>query len=114
MLGIVCAGTWGTERIVAVKPTQTVSLSGYEFSFDGLVQRPGPNYNALVAKFTVRSGGVPIGIMEPSKRSFSTRGMTTNEAALMRAGWANSICRSATPMAMARLRSGFTTSQWCY
>ncbi len=86
MLGIVCAGTWGTERIVAVKPTQTVSLSGYEFSFDGLVQRPGPNYNALVAKFTVRSGGVPIGIMEPSKRSFSTRGMTTNEAALMSSG----------------------------
>src|SRR6476660_5727884 len=86
MLGIICAGTWGTERIVAVKPTQTVSLSGYEFSFDGLVQRPGPNYNALVAQFTVRSGGVPIGIMEPSKRSFSTRGMTTNEAALMSSG----------------------------
>ena len=86
MLGIVCAGTWGTERIVAVKPTQTVSLSGYEFSFDGLVQRSGPNYNALVAKFTVRSGEVPIGTMEPSKRSFSARGMTTNEAALMLSG----------------------------
>ena len=86
MLGIVCAGTWGTERIVAVKPTQTVSLSGYEFSFDGLVQRSGPNYNALVAKFTVRSGDVPIGTMEPSKRSFSARGMTTNEAALMLSG----------------------------
>jgi cytochrome c-type biogenesis protein CcmF len=62
---------------------QSVSLSGYEFSFDGLVQRQGPNYNALVAKFTVRSGGTPIGTMEPSKRSFSARGMTTNEAALM-------------------------------
>jgi cytochrome c-type biogenesis protein CcmF len=86
MLGIVCAGTWGTERIVAVKPTQTVSLSGYEFSFDGLLQRSGPNYNALVAKFTVRSGDVPIGTMEPSKRSFSARGMTTNEAALMLSG----------------------------
>jgi cytochrome c-type biogenesis protein CcmF len=86
MLGIVCAATWGTERIVGVKPTQSVLLSGYELSFDGLVQRPGPNYNALVAKFTVRSGGVPIGTMEPSKRSFSARGMTTNEAALMSRG----------------------------
>jgi cytochrome c-type biogenesis protein CcmF len=83
MLGIICAATWGTERIVSVKPMQSVSLSGYEFSFDGLVQRQGPNYNALVAKFTVRSGGTPIGTMEPSKRSFSARGMTTNEAALM-------------------------------
>lgn len=86
MLGIICAGTWGTERIIALKPAQTVSLSGYDLSFDGLVQRPGPNYSALVAKFTVRSGGVPIGIMEPSKRSFSARGMTTNEAALMSRG----------------------------
>ncbi|MGC1094546.1 MAG: heme lyase CcmF/NrfE family subunit [Pseudolabrys sp.] len=86
MLGIICAGTWGTERIIALKPAQAVSLSGYNPSFDGLVQRPGPNYNALVAKFTVRSGGVPIGIMEPSKRSFSARGMTTNEAALMSRG----------------------------
>ncbi|MGA9084694.1 MAG: heme lyase CcmF/NrfE family subunit, partial [Pseudolabrys sp.] len=86
MLGIICAGTWGTERIIALKPAQTVSLSGYNLSFDGLVQQPGPNYNALVAKFTVRSGGVPIGIMEPSKRSFSARGMTTNEAALMSRG----------------------------
>ena len=86
MLGIICAGTWGTERIIALKPAQTVSLSGYDLSFDGLVQRPGPNYNALVAKFTVRSSGVPIGVMEPSKRSFSIRGMTTNEAALMSRG----------------------------
>jgi cytochrome c-type biogenesis protein CcmF len=86
MLGIICAGTWGTERIIALKPAQTVSLSGYDLSFDGLLQRPGPNYNALVAKFTVRSGGVPIGVMEPSKRSFSARGMTTNEAALMSRG----------------------------
>ena len=86
MLGIICAGTWGTERIIALRPAQTVSLSGYDLSFDGLVQRPGPNYNALVAKFTVRSGGVPIGVMEPSKRSFSARGMTTNEAALMSRG----------------------------
>ena len=83
LLGIIGAGTWGTERIVALKPSQTVALSGYELSFDGLTQRRGPNYTAQVATFSVRSGGVAIGIMEPSKRSFSARGMTTNEAALM-------------------------------
>jgi cytochrome c-type biogenesis protein CcmF len=83
MLGIICAATWGTERIVALKQGQTVSLSGYELSFDGLVQRPGPNYTSQVAKFTVRSGGVPVGLMEPSKRNFTSRTMTTNEAALM-------------------------------
>jgi cytochrome c-type biogenesis protein CcmF len=86
MLGIISAATWGTERIVALKPSQTVSLSGYDLSFDGLVQNAGPNYSALVAKFTVRSGGVPIGVMEPSKRNFASRETTTNEASLMTRG----------------------------
>ena len=86
MLGIISAGTWGTERIVALKPTQTVSLSGYELSFDGIVERTGPNYTAQVAKFTVREGGVPLGVMEPSKRNFSARATSTNEAALMARG----------------------------
>src|SRR5471032_1250120 len=86
MLGIISAGTWGTESIVALKPAQTVSLSGYDLSFDGLVQRPGPNYTSLVAKFTVREGGAVVGVMEPSKRSFAARETSTNEASLMARG----------------------------
>ncbi len=83
LLGIVCAGTWGTERIVAVKPGQGVSLSGYDLTFDRLVERPGPNYAEQAALFTVRAGGTVIGIMAPSKRRFTARGMDKNEAALM-------------------------------
>jgi len=85
LFGIVCQ-TWATERIIALKPTQTVALSGYELSFDGIVEHSGPNFRELAAKFTVRSGGVPIGVMEPSKRSFASRQMTTTEAALMTRG----------------------------
>jgi cytochrome c-type biogenesis protein CcmF len=86
LFGIVSVGSWATERIIALKPTQTISLSGYELSFDGLVQRSGPNYREAAAKFTVRDAGVPIGIMEPSKRSFAARATTTTEAALMTRG----------------------------
>jgi cytochrome c-type biogenesis protein CcmF len=86
MLGIISARTWGTERIVSLKPTQTVSLSGYDLSFDGLEERGGPNYNAVVAKFTVREGGVTLGVMEPNKRNFAARQTSTNEAALMARG----------------------------
>jgi cytochrome c-type biogenesis protein CcmF len=39
-----------------------------------------------VASFDVRAGGVSIGSMHPSKRSFASRGMSTNEAALMAHG----------------------------
>jgi cytochrome c-type biogenesis protein CcmF len=86
LFGIVSVGSWATERIIALKPTQTISLSGYELSFDGLVQRSGPNYREAAAKFTVRDAGVPIGVMEPSKRSFAARATTTTEAALMTRG----------------------------
>jgi cytochrome c-type biogenesis protein CcmF len=86
LLGIVCATTWGEERIVSLKPQQTVSISGYDLTFDGLVPREGPNFREQAAKFTVREGGVLIGVMAPSKRSFPSRSMTTTEAALMTRG----------------------------
>jgi cytochrome c-type biogenesis protein CcmF len=63
-----------------------VALSGYELSFDGLIQRGGPNYRELAAKFTVRRGGAAIGTMTPSKRTFASRNTTTTEAALMTRG----------------------------
>jgi cytochrome c-type biogenesis protein CcmF len=86
LLGIVCVSAWASERIVALKPSETVSISGYELSFDGVVQRSGANYRELAARFTVREGGVPVGVMEPSKRSFASRSATTTEAALMTRG----------------------------
>ncbi|HWE77022.1 MAG TPA: heme lyase CcmF/NrfE family subunit [Pseudolabrys sp.] len=87
MLGIVGAGSWGTERIVAVKPSQSISISGYDLTFDGLRQQAGPNYSAVVGRFTVREGTRVIGILQPSKRTFAARGMSTNEAALMARGF---------------------------
>ena len=86
LLGIVGVTTWASELIAALKPSQTVSLSGYELTFDGLTQRSGPNYREAVARFTVREAGVPIGVMEPSKRNFASRATTTTEAALMTRG----------------------------
>ena len=87
LLGIVTVGTWASERIVGLKPSQTVSLSGFDLTFDGLVQRSGPNYRELVGKFTVRRGGLPIATMEPTKRSFESRATTTTEAALLTRGF---------------------------
>jgi len=86
LLGIVCASTWGAEKIVALKPKQTVSLRSYDLTFDGIVTRQGPNYRELAARFTVRQGGNAIGLMEPSKRTFPSRQSSTTEAALMTRG----------------------------
>src|SRR6202035_2656730 len=87
LLGIICASNWGSERIVALKPSETVSISGYDLSFDRMVTRDGSNYREVAAHFTVRKDGAVIGTMEPSKRTFPSRdGMSTTEAALMTRG----------------------------
>jgi len=86
LLGIIGETQWGAERIAALKPTQTMSIRHYDFTFEGAMPRQGPNYRELTARFTVRRNGEVIGVMEPGKRSFPVRGVTTTEAALMTRG----------------------------
>ncbi len=103
-----------TERIIALKPTQTVTLSGYELSFDGLVQHVGSEFS--------RTGGE----IHRAQRRRRDRRDGAVETQLRLApdddhrsgaddarGRASSICRSATPMTTARSRSGSITSRWC-
>jgi cytochrome c-type biogenesis protein CcmF len=86
LLGVIGDPQWGSERIIALKPAETVSIRDYELRFEGVVPRQGPNYRELGAKFTVRRHGALLGEMEPAKRVFPTRGTTTTEAALMTRG----------------------------
>ena len=86
LIGIVGASSWGAEQIVSIKPGDTVKLASYDLTFQGVSPREGPNYREVVGRFVVRQGGVQIGVLEPSKRSFSAREMTTTEAALMTIG----------------------------
>jgi cytochrome c-type biogenesis protein CcmF len=87
LLGIVGETQWGAERIVAMKPSDRVTLRHYDFSFDGTVPRSGSNYRDLVARFTVRRDGEVLGTMQPAKRTFLSRNSTTTEAALMARGF---------------------------
>jgi cytochrome c-type biogenesis protein CcmF len=87
LLGIASEAYYGAERILSMRPGQTVAVRGYDLTFDNLVSRPGPNYSELVAKFTVKSGGDTIGVMEPSKRTFAARKSSTTEAALLTRGF---------------------------
>ena len=86
LLGIIGETQWSGERIVTLKPTEKVSMRSYDFVFDGASSRTGPNYRETVAKFTVRHNRETIGTLEPSKRTFPSRGTSTTEAALMTRG----------------------------
>ncbi len=86
IFGIVCESNWAAERIAAVRPNETISLRGYELTFEGLIARQGPNYSEQVGSFIVRNGGEELGRLQPSKRSFAARGSGTSEAALLTRG----------------------------
>ena len=86
LLGVVGETQWGTEQIVSLRPGDKVTLRHYDFTFEGTGTRTGPNYSELAVKFAVHRNGELIGEMVPAKRSFSARGMTTTEAALMTRG----------------------------
>ena len=76
MLGIICSGHLGNRTHRCSEADADRFPSAYQLTFDGLVQRPGPNYPAVVGKFTARSRQTwRSGVMEPSKRSFTARAM---------------------------------------
>jgi cytochrome c-type biogenesis protein CcmF len=87
LLGIVGEANWSSERIVSLKPSEKVTVGGYELTFEGLTARTGSNFREAAAKFNVRKDGDEIGVMEPAKRTFASRSTTTTEAALMTRGF---------------------------
>jgi cytochrome c-type biogenesis protein CcmF len=70
-----------------MKPRDTVDVAGYSLTLNGLTERQGPNYRELAAVFSVSIDGEALSVMTPSKRSFTTRGMSTTEAALLSRGF---------------------------
>jgi cytochrome c-type biogenesis protein CcmF len=87
LLGVIGETQWSLERIAELKPGQSISIRRYELNFDGVTSRQGPNYRELAARFTVRRHGDVIGVMEPAKRSFPSRGTATTETALLTRGF---------------------------
>ena len=87
LIGIVCETTWNSESIASMQPKDTVTVGGYQVRLDDVTQQQGPNFREVVSHFTVSLDGKTIGVMTPSKRNFSTRAMSTTEAALLTRGF---------------------------
>ncbi len=81
LFGIAATG-WGVERVVSMRIGETANLGPYTVTLDDLSQRPGPNYRETVAAMTLRSNGVDIGRIDPSRKFYTSRQMTTTDAGL--------------------------------
>jgi len=86
LLGLAATG-WGVDRILTVKPGETIALGPYEVQIQNYVSRPGPNYTATVAPSIVRKGGVTIAEIEPANRFYPSRRMSRAEAGIVTLGF---------------------------
>jgi cytochrome c-type biogenesis protein CcmF len=87
LLGIVAVTAFETERIVAVKPGETIEISGYTLEFVGIEQVQGPNYVEDLATFSLSKGGVARGEIVSAKRMYPVRQMPTTEAGIRTIGF---------------------------
>ncbi len=82
LLGLAAIG-WGVEKIAAMKAGESVDVGHFNVTLDNVVTRPGPNYRETVAQMTIRTGGAVVAKLEPSRRFFNSRRMTTSQAGLL-------------------------------
>ena len=82
ILGIVVSVTWETERLQVIRAGESVPVGGYEFTFRGVEDVKGPNYDAVRGIFDVMRDGDLITVMTPETRIYDTSPQTTTEAAI--------------------------------
>jgi cytochrome c-type biogenesis protein CcmF len=85
VIGIVATSAWQSERIVAMKPGETVAIAGYDLHFKGMAAGRGPNYSEDRGVFVVTRGGAPVTELAPSKRLYDAPRQPTTEAGIYNA-----------------------------
>ena len=86
VLGIVAASAYQTEKIVAMKPGDTIEVGGYTLLFHGTAPATGPNYREERSLFIASRGAKTIPLA-PAKRFYTARQSSTTEAAIKTIGF---------------------------
>ena len=81
LLGLAGVG-FGAEAIATLHKAVPQAVGPYEITLDSVGERAGPNYKEAVAPMTIRSGGTVVAAIEPARRQFLARQMTTTEAGM--------------------------------
>ena len=81
ILGVTLVRGYEAERDLRMVPGDKVQLAGYEFTFKGTHDVPGPNYMSVTGDFEVRRGG-STWQLHPEKRAYQASGQVMTEAAI--------------------------------
>jgi cytochrome c-type biogenesis protein CcmF len=81
LLGL-AATAFGAETIASMHVGEPQSVGPYQVVFQSIAARPGPNYSETVATADIRWGGAIVATVEPAKRFFAARQMSTTQAGI--------------------------------
>jgi cytochrome c-type biogenesis protein CcmF len=70
------------ERDVRMQPGDVARVAGYDFLFQEIVERPGPNFDAIRGIVPVTRDGHPVTILTPEKRTYRVSGQVMTEASI--------------------------------
>ena len=82
IIGVTLVKGYETERDVRMNVGDIVMAGGYEFKFNGVTDKEGPNYVAGVGHVVVSQDGKVVGELTPEKRQYNVSGMPLTEAAI--------------------------------
>ena len=81
LLGLAGLG-FGAETIATLHKGVPQQVGPYTITLDWVGERVGPNYKEAATSMTVRSGDKVVAEIEPARRQFAARQMTTTQAGL--------------------------------
>lgn len=82
VLGVTIVKGFESEIAVKMLPGDVAHLAGYDFTFDGVMDSQGPNYEVSRGQIHVTKNGVLRTILEPEKRLYTVTNMPMTEAGI--------------------------------
>ena len=82
VLGITVQSAGHVERIIVMRPGDTVDMVGYQVRLDDVGPAQGPNYQAQRANFSVSRGREPVTVLHSERRYFPVERTATTEAGI--------------------------------
>ncbi len=82
VVGVTLTSLYSVEKDVGLEKGQSYELAGHTFIFEGVADRPGPNYVAKRGTVRVLKDGREVAILHPEKRNYRSQSNPMTEAAI--------------------------------
>lgn len=82
IIGVTLVNGYETEKDVRMDVGSKVTVGGYTFQFNGVIDSVGPNYKAVRGDIDVIKDDKVIRTLHPEKRTYNASGMAMTEAAI--------------------------------